>query len=228
MVHFHHARHHQPIDFRPQAADVGGEFERKHGHGAIGKINTGAAQASFLIERRVRRDVVGDVGNVHLKLKVAVFQLADATASSKSRAVSPSIVTIGNERKSRRLRASAAGMMGSASCASCENRRREAMRQVKLADDDFHIRAEIVFVAENFDDAPAGILGGGGPVGDLDVHHYIFQVVPIGAACGFVHPARDRGFLLALAGRTRAALHASQQTACRARWLTRELPSLAG
>ena len=59
------------------------------------------------------------------------------------------------------------------------------MRQVKLANNDFYIRAEIVLVTQNFNHAPAGILGGGGPVGDLDVHHYIFQVVPIGAACDF-------------------------------------------
>ena len=75
MVDLHDARHHQAVHLRAQAADIGRKLERKHGHGAIGKINAGAAQAGFLIERRIRRDVVGHVGDVHLQLKVAVLQV---------------------------------------------------------------------------------------------------------------------------------------------------------
>ena len=43
------------------------------------------------------------------------------------------------------------------------------MRQAEFADHDFDVDAEIVFAAEDFDDASAGALRGGGPVGDLDV-----------------------------------------------------------
>ncbi len=64
-----------------------------------------------------------------------------------------------------------------------------------LADHDLDVRAEIVFVAQNLDHAPARILGGRGPVGDLDVDHHVFQVVPVGAARGFLAQARGADFL---------------------------------
>ena len=75
MIDLHDARHHQAVHLRTQAADIGREFERQHGHGAIGKINAGAAQAGFLIERGIRRDVVGHVGDVDLQFEVAVLQM---------------------------------------------------------------------------------------------------------------------------------------------------------
>ena len=56
------------------------------------------------------------------------------------------------------------------------------MRQVVLADDDLDIDAEVVFVAENLDHAAARILRRGWPVGDLDIHHQAFQVVPFADA----------------------------------------------
>ncbi len=49
-VHFHDARQHQTLDLRTQAANVRREFEREHGHGAVGEINAGAAQVRFVIE----------------------------------------------------------------------------------------------------------------------------------------------------------------------------------
>ena len=52
------------------------------------------------------------------------------------------------------------------------------MRQVMLADHDLDVRAEIVFVAQNLHYPPARILRGRGPVGDLDIHNDVFQVVP--------------------------------------------------
>ena len=60
------------------------------------------------------------------------------------------------------------------------------MRQVVLADHDLDVHAEIVFVAQNLDHPPARVLRGRGPVGDLDVHHNIFQVVPVGAPRRFL------------------------------------------
>ena len=52
------------------------------------------------------------------------------------------------------------------------------MGQVVLADDDLDIDAEIVFVAEDLDDAAARILGGRGPVGDLAIDDQAFQILP--------------------------------------------------
>ena len=62
---------------------------------------------------------------------------------------------------------------------------RKAMRQVKLADHDLDVHAEVIGIAENLHYASAGTLRGGGPVGDLDVDNDVFQIVPLGAAGSF-------------------------------------------
>ena len=62
----------------------------------------------------------------------------------------------------------------------------KVVRQVELADDDLHVHAEIVFVAEDLDYAPAGILRGRGPVSDLDIHHHVFQIIEFRAAPRFL------------------------------------------
>ena len=71
---------------------------------------------------------------------------------------------------------------------------REAMRQMELADDDLDIDAEVVFVAEDFDHAPARIFGRRRPVGDLDLDDHVLQVAPL-AAAGLVaeHAIADAG-----------------------------------
>ena len=55
---------------------------------------------------------------------------------------------------------------------------RKAMRQMMLADHDLDVDAEIVFVAQNLHHPPARVLRGRRPVGDLDIHHDVFQVIP--------------------------------------------------
>ncbi len=77
VVDLHDAGQHQPVHLRAQAADVGRKLERQHGHGAVGKIDAGAAQSRLLIEGRAGRDVVGDVGDVDLKFVVAVSSMPD-------------------------------------------------------------------------------------------------------------------------------------------------------
>ena len=62
--------------------------------------------------------------------------------------------------------------------------RGEDVRDVVLADDHFHVNAEIVFIAENFGDASARALRGGRPLGDFYFDDDVFQVVP-GLALGF-------------------------------------------
>ena len=47
--------------------------------------------------------------------------------------------------------------------------------EVVLADDDFDVDAEVVGVAEDFEDAAAGGAAGGGEVGDLDVDGEAFE-----------------------------------------------------
>jgi len=55
-----------------------------------------------------------------------------------------------------------------------------------LADHDFDVDAEVVFCAENFDDASAWLLRGAGPVGDFYVDDYAFQILPVGVDLCFV------------------------------------------
>ncbi len=74
------------------------------------------------------------------------------------------------------------------------------MGQVKLADHDFDINAEIVFFAEDFDDAAARILRGAGPIGDFHVHHHAFEILPAGVDCGLAADDAIMGFLLLLSG----------------------------
>ena len=102
-VELHDATEHEAVFVGAQAADVGRKLLRQHGDGAIGEVDAGAAQAGFEIERGVGENVLGDVGDVDLELVSRRGRVrATRTASSKSRAVSPSMVTMGSERKSRR------------------------------------------------------------------------------------------------------------------------------
>ena len=57
---------------------------------------------------------------------------------------------------------------------------------MEFANRDFDVDAEVVFAAENFDDASAGILRRRRPVGDLDIDGDAFEIVPIGRVGYFV------------------------------------------
>ena len=53
------------------------------------------------------------------------------------------------------------------------------MGQMKLADRDFNVDAEVVFPSENLDDAPPRILRRRRPVSNLHIHHHAFQIIPL-------------------------------------------------
>src|SRR5262249_25075077 len=53
---------------------------------------------------------------------------------------------------------------------------RKTVRQVVLANDDFDVNAEIIFIAENLNHASARILGGSGPIGNLHIHYDSIQI----------------------------------------------------
>ncbi len=59
------------------------------------------------------------------------------------------------------------------------------MRQMMLADDNFDIDSEIVFIAKDLEDAALGILSRSRPIGDLHVNSNAFQIVPLGASMCF-------------------------------------------
>ena len=93
--------------------------------------------------------------------KLPFGRLRTSTASSKSRAVSPSMVTMGRVRI----------VVAMVQFAGVDDRLellrllqhldRKAMRQVELADHDLDIDAEIVFVAEDLDHAAARVAASG-------------------------------------------------------------------
>ena len=56
---------------RLERADAVRELLGQHGHGAVREIDGGAAQARFAIERRIARDVMRHVGDVHLQMPAA-------------------------------------------------------------------------------------------------------------------------------------------------------------
>ena len=70
------------------------------------------------------------------------------------------------------------------------------MRQVELADHDFHVHAELVTAAQDLDHAPARQGGGTRVVGNFDVHNQLVEV----AGTLPVPQARDRRYRRASLG----------------------------
>ena len=60
----HHAhRQARPVHAFLQGAEIGGEFLRQHRHDAVGEIGAVAALQGFLVQRRARRHIMGDIGD---------------------------------------------------------------------------------------------------------------------------------------------------------------------
>ena len=74
---------------------------------------------------------------------------------------------------------------------------REAVRKMKLADDDLDIDAEVVFVAENLDDTAARIFCRRGPARNLDLDDDVLEVSPFAAESLSAEDAIVTGRLLA-------------------------------
>src|ERR1700719_2890047 len=79
-VELHESAHDQAVFVRFQGAHSIGKRFGKHGDGAVGKIDGGAAQASFVIEGAFGSHVVGAVGDVHLKMPAAVGLTLDVNS----------------------------------------------------------------------------------------------------------------------------------------------------
>src|SRR5271165_2580581 len=124
------------------------------------------------------------VGDVHLQLEVAVGHAAHADGvveiarglavdgDDGQRAIIATVAQLGRRDERLELLRLLQHLDG------------KFMWQVVLADDDLDIHAEVVFIAEDLDDAAARVLRRRRPIGDLDVNHQAFEVVPL-AAAGF-------------------------------------------
>ena len=100
---------------------------------------------------------MGDIGDVDLQLPGAIRAavLADKDGVVE---ILGGLAVDGDDRQVAKV--AAAGnflliQMGDGA-GLVQNIGRENMRQMMLADDDFHVHAEIVFAAQNLDDAAAG------------------------------------------------------------------------
>jgi len=134
---------------RAQAADISGEFERQHGDGAVGEVDAGTAQAGFLIERGVGCDVLGDIGDVDLQFEIVVGQLADQDCVVE---VAGGFTVDGDDGESAEVAAAvefAGGDGGWNLLRFFQSRGGEMVREMKFADDDFDVNAEVVFAAED-------------------------------------------------------------------------------
>src|SRR5579863_542854 len=186
VIDLHDAGEHEAIEVRAKAADVGGELEGKHGHGTIREIDTGTTQTGFLIEGAIGSDVLGNVGDVNVQFEIIVGQLADEdgvveVASGFSvdgddgevAEVAAVLEFAGRDDRGNRLRFLESGGW-------------KMMREMKFADDDFDVDAEVVFATEDLDNFAACALGGGGPVGEFDVDDYAFEFRPVRVAGSFL------------------------------------------
>src|SRR5581483_10024103 len=144
---------------------VGGKLDRQHGDSAVGEVNAGTAQPRLRVKRRTIGDVVGHVRDVHLQFEVAVGEAAGKDSVVE---VAGGLAVNGHDRQVAEVAAAAQFRRGNHVLelfGFFQHLGREAVRQVILADDDLHVHAEVVFIAENFDHAAARVLGGAGPVG---------------------------------------------------------------
>ena len=198
VIDLHDAGEHEAIELRAQAADVGGEFEREHGHGTIGKVNAGATQTGFLIEGARGRNILRDVGDVDVQLEIVVGQHADEDGVVE---VAGSLSVDSDDRKRAEV-AAAVKFGGGNGCGDLlrffERGCGEMVRQMEFADDDFDVDAEVIFAAKDFQDASARGLPRRGPVGDFDVDDYAFEVGPVIVMGGFVAKNSIYGVLFPL------------------------------
>ena len=139
---------------------------------------------------------MGDVGDVDLELVVSVGELADEDGIVE---VAGGFAVDGDDGEvaevAAALQFSGRDRRGDGAGFG-DDRLGKVVGQVVLANDDLDIDAEIVFVAEDFDDAAARIFGCGGPVGDFAIDDQAFEIFP-GAEAGFV---ADDAIVLEAAG----------------------------
>jgi hypothetical protein len=186
VIDFHDAGEDEAVNLRAEAADVGREFERKHGDRAVGEVDAGAAEAGFLIECGTGGDVLSDVGDVNLQFEIVVGQLADQDRVVE---VAGSFSVDGDDGE--RAEVAAAAEFGRRDGSGnflgfVQDCGGEMVREVEFADDDFDVDAEVVLAAEDLRDTAARALRRTRPVGDFYVDHHAFEVDVVVVAGGLV------------------------------------------
>ncbi len=170
-VDLHHARLHQPIDVRPQAAEPGRELRGEHVHGALGEVHRRGARGGLAVERAALPHVVRDVGDVHREAIVAVVEHVHRHRIVEVAGV---LAVYGDDDLAAEIGAAFdVGRVHFVAEASCL---RESLVGVPvgnavLADDDLRVDARRVDVAEHLGHAPERVARRGRPARDLDDDH---------------------------------------------------------
>ena len=162
-----------------QRAHAGGEGGREHGDGAVREVDAGAAEAGFEIKRGGGLDVVADICDVDLELPVAVGQRLDEDGVVE---VAGGFAIDGDDGEAAEImtegelfRAQRSDGLGGGVVSFSEDVGGEDVGETVLADDDFDVYAEVVGVAEDFEDAALSGAAEGWEVGDFDVDSKAFE-----------------------------------------------------
>src|ERR1700722_17688875 len=185
-INLHHAGKHQSVEVWTEAADVCREFERQHGDGAVWKVDAGAPQMCFLIECGIGSNILGHVGDMDLQLEMAIRESSNRHGVVE---IAGGFAVDGDDGNRAEVAAMAKFL--------CRNHggnilrlfqcgRGKMVRQVKFADRNFDVNAEVILPAEDFEDAPTRILCGRRPIGNLHINDHAFEVIPFGLPGNFV------------------------------------------
>src|SRR5260370_1235027 len=196
-VEFHERAHDQAIFVGLEGTHAVREGFGKHGDSAIGKVNGGAAEACFLVERRASSNVVRDVGDVDLQVPAVGAVLDGAGIVEIARGFS---VDGGDREVAEIFAAGALGLAAGlrATLGFVQNVGGEDMREVMLANDDLGVDAEFARTAENFDDAASRRCASGWIAEQLDVDDGAVEFVEArdapGSNAGFIRAAEAELF----------------------------------
>src|ERR1019366_2429999 len=159
-----------------ERAQVGGELVGQHGDGAIREVNAGAAQLGFQIDGRSGTHIVADVGDVDVQGVVAVREATDPDGVVE---IARRLAIDGDDRHVAEVAAANDLGLGDPSghrLRLLDHLGRKLVGQVVLADDDLHVDAEIVGVAEDFDHAAHRRRAALGVLQQFDVDYHAFQL----------------------------------------------------
>ena len=175
VVDFEQGGEHQAVHLGLERADFGGELQGQHGHGAVGEVDAGAAQGGLAVDGRAGAHVVADVGDVDLERVVAVGEPVHPDGVVE---VARGFAVDGDDVERAEVGAGgdfAGGDGGVEARGLLDHLGRELVGQVVLADDDFDVHAEVVGVAEDFDDAARSALAALRELEDFGIHDHAVE-----------------------------------------------------
>src|ERR1700683_448098 len=188
-INLHQNAHHEAINLRIEGADAVRKFLGKHRDGAQRKVDGCGAEVRFVVEGRAARNVIGDIGNMDLKLESSAGQFGNANGVVE---IARCFAVNRHDRQSAKVASSAyigiTHLLRNGARFG-ESFVRENVRKVMLADDDFGIHAHIAGAADDFSDAADWRKAFFGKARELDVND---SAVEFGKARAFSR--RSGGF----------------------------------